>query len=280
MEKSQTRPRGSDIGEPHSSALYKVKKPVLTLKQKIIIASFIIILVLITIFIIRILEERHKAEIKAKEANFSFAKLLKEKAKISAENQQWQLVKLFTVNSMVYQAKAQQFIPMEDIKITPELQHSELNYLTYMYRTSYSLEEVRGLLKEVEQQTGLVLDGAAPVSTDIYYSLDLDYYKNSGKYNSAVEAYNAANDFYNSGSNHLEQQNYPEAIANFTRTLKIRPHVKEALNKLGWAYILNGDKGKSKKIYKKAKKLDLDYYIKWNSKQWADLGDRQKNNGS
>jgi ankyrin repeat protein/Tfp pilus assembly protein PilF len=280
MDKSHTRPRGIDIGEPHSSALYKVKKPILTLKQKIIVASSIIILVLITIFIIRILQERHKAEIKAKEANFSFAKLLKEKAKISAENQQWQLVKLYTVNSMVYQAKAQQFIPMGDIKLPLELQHSELNFLTFMYRTSYPVEEVMELLKEVEQQTGLVLDGATPVSTDIYYSLDLDYYKNSGKYNSAVQAYNAANDFYNSGSNHLDQQNYPEAIANFTQTLKIRPYFKEALNKLGWAYILNGDKGKSKKIYKKAKKLDLDYYIKWNSKQWADLGDRQKNKGS
>lgn len=279
MEKSHTRPLVNDIGEPHSSALYKVKKPVLTLKQTIIISSSIIILGLITIFIIRILEQRHKAEIKAKEANFSFAKVLKEKAKISAENQQWQLVKLFTVNSMVYQAKARQFIPMEDIKLPVELQHSELNFLTYMYRTSYRVAEVKELLKEVEQQTGLVLDGAAPVSTDIYYSLDLDYYRNSSKYNSAIEAYNAANDFYNSGSNALDQQNYHEAIANFTRSLKIRPHFKEALNKLGWAYILNGDKGKSKKIYKKAKKVDLDYYIKWNSKQWADLGERQKNKG-
>jgi ankyrin repeat protein/Tfp pilus assembly protein PilF len=166
---------------------------------------------------------------------------------------------------------------MEDIKLPLELQHGELNYLTYMYRTNYPVEEVKELLKEVEQQTGLVLDGAAPVSTDIYYSLDLDYYKNSGKYNSAIQAYNAANDFYNSGANHLDQQNYQQAIANFTRALKIRPKFKEALNKLGWAYILNGDKGKSKKIYKKAKKVDLDYYIKWNSKQWADLGHRQQN---
>lgn len=279
MDKSHTRPTVNDIGEPHSSALYKVKKPVLTLKQKIVIAASVIILVLITIFIIRVLDERHKAEIKAKEANFSFAKVLKEKAKISAENQQWQLVKLYSVNSMLYQAKAQQFIPMEDIKLPLELQHSELNYLTFIYRTSYPVEEVKELLKEVEQQTGLVLDGAAPVSTDIYYNLDLDYYKNSGKFNSAIQAYNAANDFYNSGSNDLEHQNYHEAIANFTQSLKIRPHFKEALNKLGWAYILNGDRGKSKKIYKKAKKVDLDYYIKWNSKQWADLGDRQKNNG-
>jgi ankyrin repeat protein/Flp pilus assembly protein TadD len=277
MEKSHIRATGSDMGEPHSNALYKVKKPVLTLKQKIIIPSVIILLVVITIFIIRILEQRHKAELKAKEANFSFAKILKEKAKMYAENQQWQLVKLFTVNSMLYQAKAQQFIPMEDIKLPLELQHSELSYLAYLYRTSYPVEEVEKLIKEVEQQTGLVLDGAEPVSTDIYYSLDLDYYKNSRKYNSAIQAYNAANDFYNSGSNHLDQQKYHEAIANFTRALKIRPHFKEALNKLGWAYILNGDKGKSKKIYKKAKKLDLDYYVKWNSKQWADLGEQQKN---
>jgi ankyrin repeat protein/Tfp pilus assembly protein PilF len=277
MDKSHTRPRVNDGGEPHSSALYKVKKPLLTLKQKIIVASALIILVLIAIFVVRILEERHQAEIKAKEASFSFAKVLKEKAKISAENQQWQLVKLYSVNSMVYQAKAQQFIPMGDIKLPLELQHSELNFLTFMYRTSYPVEEVRELLKEVEQQTGLVLDGATPVSTDIYYSLDLDYYKNSSKYNSAIQAYNAANDFYNSGSNDLEHQNYNEAIANFTRALKIRPKFKEALNKLGWTYLLNGDKGKAKKIYKKAKTVDLDYYIKWNSKQWADLGDQQMN---
>ena len=277
MEKSHNRPKVNDIGEPHSSALYKAKKPVLTLKQKISIASSIFILVLIAIFIIRIMEERHKAEIKAKEANFSFAMVLKEKAKISAENQQWQLVKLYSVNSMLYQAKAQQFIPMGDIKLPLELQHSELNFLTYMYRTSYPVTELKELLKEVEQQTGLVLDSATPVSTDVYYSLDLDYYKNSSKYNSAIEAYNAANDFYNSGSNHLDQQNYDEAIANFTRALEIRPKFKEALNKLGWAYILYGDRGKSKKIYKKAKKLDLDYYVKWNSKQWADLGHQQKN---
>jgi ankyrin repeat protein len=279
MEKSHIRPSSSDIGEPHSSALYKVKKPVLTLKQKIIIASSIIILVLITIFIIRILEERQKAEIKAKEANFSFAKILKEKAKIAVKNQQWQLVKLYAVSSMVYQARAQQFIPMQDIKLPLELEHSELNFLTYLYRTSYPVEEVKELLKEVEQQTGLVLDGAAPVSTDIYYSLDLDYYKNSSKYNSAIEAYNAAEDFYNSGSNHLDQQNFHETIINFTRSLKIRPNFKEALNKLGWAYILNGDKGKAKKIYKKAKEMDLDYYVKWNSQQWADLGDRQTDKG-
>ncbi|MGD2090123.1 MAG: ankyrin repeat domain-containing protein [Candidatus Aminicenantes bacterium] len=279
MEKSHNRPIGSDIGEPHSSALYKVKKPLLTLKQKIIIVSSIIILVVITIFIIRMLEERQKAEIKAKEANFSFAKVLKEKAKKYAEIQQWQLVKLFTVNSMVYQAKAQQFIPMQDIKLPLELEHNQLKYLTYQYRTSYPLEEVKELLKEVEQQTGLVLDGATPVSTDIYYSLDLDYYKNSSQYNSAIEAYNAANDFYNSGSTDLDQQKYHEAIANFVQALKIRPHFKEALNKLGWAYILNGNRGKSKKIYQKAKKMDLDYYIQWNSKQWADLGRQQKNNG-
>jgi ankyrin repeat protein/tetratricopeptide (TPR) repeat protein len=279
MEKSHIRPSSSDIGEPHSSALYKVKKPVLTLKQRIIIASSIIILVLITIFIIRILEERQRAEIKAKEANFSFAKILKEKAKIAVKNQQWQLVKLYAVNSMVYQARAQQFIPMQDIKLPLELEHSELNFLTYLYRTSYPVEEVKELLKEVEQQTGLVLDGAAPVSTDIYYRLDLDYYKNSSKYNSAIEAYNAAEDFYNSGSNHLDQQNFHETIINFTRSLKIRPNFKEALNKLGWAYILNGDKGKAKKIYKKAKELDLDYYVKWNSQQWADLGDRQTDKG-
>ena len=279
MEKSHNRPTGNDIGEPHSSALYKVKKPVLTLKQKIIIASSIIILVLITIFIIRILEERQKTEIKAKEANFSFAKILKEKAKIAVENQQWQLVKLYAVNSMVYQARAQQFIPMQDIKLPLELEHSELNFLTYLYRTSYPVEEVKELLKEVEQQTGLVLDGATPVNTDIYYSLDLDYYKNSSKYSSAIEAYNAAKDFYNSGSNHLDQQNFHEAIINFSRSLKIRPNFKEALNKLGWAYILNGDKGKAKKIYKKAKELDLDYYVKWNSQQWAGLGDRQMDKG-
>jgi ankyrin repeat protein/Tfp pilus assembly protein PilF len=279
MEKSHNRPTANDIGEPHSSALYKKKKPLLKLKHKAIIAFSAIILVIITIFIIRILEERHKAEIKAKEANFSFAKVLKEKAKISAENQQWQLVKLYSVNSMLYQAKAQQFIPMGDIKLPLELQHSELNFLTYMYRTSYPVTELKELLKEVEQQTGLVLDGATPVSTDIYYSLDPDYYKNSSKYNSAIEAYNAANDFYNSGSNQLDQQNYHEAIINFTRSLKIRPNFKEALNNLGWAYILNGDKGKAKKIYKKAKELDLDYYVKWNSKQWADLGDRQTGKG-
>ena len=276
MEKSHNRPTGN-TGEPHSSALYKAKKPVLTLKQKIIIASSIIILAVVTIFIIRVLEERHEAEIKAKEANFSFAKILKEKAKISAENQQWPLVKLYAVNSMLYQAKARQFIPMADIKLPLELQHNELNFLTYMHRTSYPAAELRELVKEVEQQTGLVLDGATPVSTDVYYSLDLDYYKNSSKYNSAIEAYNAADDFYNSASNQLDQQNYDEAVDNFTRALKIRPKFKYALNKLGWAYILNGNKGKAKKIYKKAKKLDLDYYVKWNSKQWADLGDRQKN---
>jgi len=278
MQKSHARPTLNDIEEPHSRALYKVKKPVLTPKQKIIIAFFLIILVLITIFIIRILEERQKAEIKAKEANFSFAKILKEKAKISAENQQWQLVKLYAVNSMVYQARAQQFIPMEDIKLPLELEHKELNFLTYLYRSNYTLEDVKELLKEVEQQTGLVLDGAVPVSTDVYYSLDLDYYKNSNKYDSAIEAYNAANDFYNSGSNHLDQKNYVEAITNFTRSLQIRPNFKEALNKLGWTYVLNGDKGKAKKIYRKAKELDLDYYIKWNSQQWTDFGDRQKNN--
>lgn len=277
MEKSHYRPTGSSIDEPHSSALYKVKKPVLSLKQKIIIASSIIILLVITFFIIRTLEERYKTEIKAKAANFSFAKILKEKAKISAENQQWQLVKLYTVNSMLYQAKAQQFIPMGDIKLPLEFQHSELNFLTYMYRTSYPVTELKELVKEVEQQTGLVLDGATPISTDVYYSLDLDYYKNSSNYNSAIEAYNAANDFYNSASNQLDQQNYDEAIDNFTRALKIRPKFKQALNKLGWAYNLNGNKGKSKKICKKAKKLDLDYYVKWNSKQWIDLGDRQKN---
>jgi ankyrin repeat protein/Tfp pilus assembly protein PilF len=279
MEKSHTRPGVNDVGEPHSSALYKVKKPLLTLKQKIIIPSVIILLVLIAIFIIRILEQRYKAEIKAKEANFNFAKSLKEKAKKSAENQQWQLVKLYSVNSILYQAKAQQFISMDDIKLPLELQSSELNYLTYIYRTSYRVEEVKELVKEVEQQTGLVLDGVTPVSTEIYYSLDLDYYKNSSQYNSVIEAYNAANDFYNSGSNDLDEQNYHEAISNLTRSLKIRPYFKKALNKLGWAYILTGERGKSKKIYRKAKKLDIDYYIKWNSKQWADLGDQLKNKG-
>jgi ankyrin repeat protein/Flp pilus assembly protein TadD len=279
MEKSHNRPIGTHIGEPHSIALYKVKKPVLTLIQKIIIASSLIALVLIAIFMVRILEDRQQAKIKAKEANFNFARILKEKARISAENQQWQLVKLYTVNSMLYQAKAQQFIPMEDIKLPLELQHSELNYLTFLYRTSYPEEEVKELLKEVEQQTGLVLDGAAPVSIDIYYSLDLDYYKNRSKYNNAMEAYHAGNDFYNSGSKALDQQNYPGAIINFTRSLKIRPHFKEALNKLAWAYILNGDRGKAKKVYKKARELDPDYYIEWNSKQWADLGRRQSSTG-
>ncbi len=279
MEKSHNPPTNSHIDGPHSRALYKAKKPVLSLKQKIITASSLIMLVLIIIFIIRVLEERQQAEIKAKEANFSFAKILKEKAKISLENQQWQLVKLYAVNSMMYQARAQQFIPMQDIKLPLELEQNELNFLTYLYRTNYPVEEIKELLKEVEQQTGLVLDGAAPVSTDIYYNLDLDYYKNSGKYNNAIEAYNAANDFYHSGSHHLDRQNYHEAIINFTRSLQIRPNFKEALNKLGWAYILNGDKRKAKKIYQKAKKLDLDYYIKWNSKQWADLGDRQTGKG-
>jgi len=112
MEKNHNPPTKSHINEPHSRALYKTKKPVLTRKQKIITAFSLIMLVFIAIFIIRVLEERQQAEIKAKEAN-----------------------------------------------------------------------------------------------------------------------------------------------------------------------ILNEEKGKAKKIYQKAKKLDLDYYIKWNSKQWADLGDRQTSKG-
>jgi WD40 repeat protein len=78
--------------------------------------------------------ERQKAVRLSREVSYNVAVALKEKAKASAENNQWQLVKLFGVNSLLYQKMAQKEIPMGDL----ELPFGERDWIL---KTSLNLKE-------------------------------------------------------------------------------------------------------------------------------------------
>ncbi|NIM14653.1 MAG: tetratricopeptide repeat protein [Candidatus Aminicenantes bacterium] len=253
----------------------KIKLNQFKLKNKAISYAFMIILVIIVFFSLWMLIEQHKSQLKARQANYDFARGLKQKAVMHAKNNRLRLAKLFAVNSILYQVKAKKYLSMDDIKLPDEFRKQLLKYC--LDKSIFNVKEVNKFVKEVEKQTSLVLDGSTPVNTKIYYSLDLDYYKNCGLYNTAVDAYQAAEYFYIMGSDYLKNRKYPKAITAYKEALKIRPRFKEALNELGWTYHFIGEKRKAKNIYKKAKAVDVAFYIQWNSNQWADVADIQKN---
>lgn len=238
------------------------------LKHKTVLFFFIGILLLAVIFAAWSFIEKHKAQTIAREAHYNFAVLLKEKAKMYAEKNARQLAKLYTVNSMMYQAKARKYLAMKDIDLPPRTRKQLVKYSTNRYRE----DDVKELLEKVEKETGLVLDGSTPVDAGIYYSLDLDYYKNSRKYNSAAAAYKAAENYYNAGSNHLENKKYNKAAAAFNNALKIRPRFIKALNQLAWAHYLKGEEKESEKIFNKTKESDPGYYKRWNPGKWNARG--------
>jgi len=275
MIKSPSRPKVIISDELHSSSLYRQKRPLLNPKQKILLIFICIFLIACILFILWNIDQKRREEDIAREANFNFAKVLKEKAKSFADHQQWVSVRLFAIYSLLYQAKAQKFLPMNDIDVPFDSSSIQLDYLTLINRSSYTEAEVYPLVKDIEKRTGLVLDGVTPVPAEIYYAIDLDFYKNSGRYNNALEAYHSALDFYNTGENLFKEHRFKDAIPAFKKSLQIRPQCKEALNQLGWSYLRIGERGKSNQIYKKAKELDFDFYTRWNSKQWVNLGDSQ-----
>jgi ankyrin repeat protein/tetratricopeptide (TPR) repeat protein len=249
------------------------------LKKKNKFASYalMIIPVIIVFFSLWMLIEQHKAQLKARQAHYDFARALKQKTIVHAKDNRLRLAKLFAANSILHQVKAKKYLSMDDIKLPDEFRSQLLNYC--MDKSIFNVKEVDKFVKEIEKQTSLVLDGSTPVNTKIYYSLDLDYYKNCGLYNTAVDAYQAAEYFYIMGSDYLKNQKYLNAVTAYKEALTIRPRFKEALNELGWTYHFTGEKGKAKKIYKKAKAVDVDFYIRWNSNRWADVADTQKNSG-
>lgn len=97
------------------SIIYKTKK--IIRRHKAVSFSLIAILLLVIIFSFWNVLERQKAEKSLKESNYNFALALKEKAILYAEKKQWPLVHLFSANSLLYQARAQKFLFMEDIEL-------------------------------------------------------------------------------------------------------------------------------------------------------------------
>jgi WD40 repeat protein len=79
-------------------------------------AALLFLLFVIVAYAWNILE-RQKAVKLSREASYNLAIALKEKAKASAEINQWQLVKLFSANSLLYQERAQKQLPMGDIEL-------------------------------------------------------------------------------------------------------------------------------------------------------------------
>ncbi len=96
------------------SIAYKIKKYVR--RHKTAAFALVSFLLLIITFSFWNTVERHRAEKSLKEANYNFAVALKEKARAYAEKKEWQLVKLYNVNSLFYQAKAQKYLLMTDIE--------------------------------------------------------------------------------------------------------------------------------------------------------------------
>jgi len=113
------------IARPPSVA-YKISKYMRRYKA----ASFAIIsiILLVIIFSLWNMIERHKAVKSSKAANNNFAIALKEKAKVHAEQNQWQLVKLYAVNSLLYQLKAKKYLSMGDITLPVEYQDWNIKY--------------------------------------------------------------------------------------------------------------------------------------------------------
>ena len=244
------------------------------LKRKTVSLIIIGILLPVIIFSVWSVVGRHKARAAARKVHYNFAVVLKEKAKIYAEKEEKQLAVLFALNSMLYQAKAQRYLSMKDIPLPVEISER-----LSKFPANYSEKNIEQLLKTVETQTGLVLDGGTPVEAHIYYSLDLEYYKNS-KYGNALDAYKAAENYYTSGSNYLKNREYNKAVTAFNKALKIRPGFTQALNELGWAYYLKGDKGTSETFFEKVKEWDPAYYRRWNPGKWNDLGNAQSRRGN
>jgi len=102
------------------SVMYRITKYVR--RHKAASLAFTFILLLIIFFSSWNVVERRKAEKALKDSNYSFAVALKEKAKLYAEKKQWQLVKLYALNSLLYQAKAQKYVSMSDVALPFEYQ--------------------------------------------------------------------------------------------------------------------------------------------------------------
>ncbi|MGD2091021.1 MAG: TIR domain-containing protein [Candidatus Aminicenantes bacterium] len=73
-------------------------------------------------------EQRQWAIQSLREANYNIALTLKEKAKSFSKEKKWQLVKLFSVNSLLYHLKAQKFSPLSDIQLPGIMQNWILKY--------------------------------------------------------------------------------------------------------------------------------------------------------
>jgi len=125
------------------SVSYKISKYVRKYKA----ASFAIIsiILLVIIFSLWNMIERHKAVKSSKAANNNFAIALKEKAKVHAEQNQWQLVKLYAVNSLLYQLKAKKYLSMGDVTLPVEYQDWNIKY-------SFSKDNIGSLVLSPDQK--------------------------------------------------------------------------------------------------------------------------------
>jgi len=119
------------------SFVYKIKKYVR--RQKAASFAIISILLLIIVFSSWNIWERQKAEVSLKESYYNFAVALKEKAKSHAENNEWSLTKLFTVNSLYFQMLSGRFLSMGDIYFPIGYQNLELKsrfFYSFRYKAS------------------------------------------------------------------------------------------------------------------------------------------------
>lgn len=110
-----------------ASLLYNARK--FLMKNRIAAAAAGVVLLLVVILFLlnvtgRISAEsaRREAEKKRENSDYYYAAALKEKAAAYAKQNRWQMVRLFSVNSLLFQAKAKRYFPMGDIPLPFQFQ--------------------------------------------------------------------------------------------------------------------------------------------------------------